>query len=386
MEYLKVKEFAEVVTGGTPSTDVKEYWENGTIPWIQSGSCKDKVINKADRYITDKGLKNSSAKLMPKDTVVIALTGATAGKIGLLNIETSANQSVTGILPNKKCTPLYLFYYLISIREKILSDCYGGAQKHISQGYVKDLLIPIPELTLQKKIVSKISKISEMIAIKNKQLIKFDKLVKSQFVEMFKGKNTPDYTKKIEELCSEMMIGPFGSALHKDEISTSGDVFVLGTDNAVENFFSKKEIRYIDNNKYQQLKKYTVKPDDIIISMMGTIGRTAVIPNDLEPAIISSHLCCLTPDKSKIYPDFLQKEFVLDDGVLYQIHSNKKGAIMSGLNLGIIKNITIHYPDLNKQKEFLNIVKQIDKQKFEFEKQLKKLEELQASLMQEYFG
>lgn len=296
------------------------------------------------------------------------------------------NQRVCKVIPNNNCNKDFIYFSLPFKLKKIESSTSFATVKHISKKQILEIEIPDYDLGVQNKIANKLNLIGNMINNKKQQIVKFDELVKSQFVEMFKGKNTPDYTKKIEELCSEMMIGPFGSALHKDEISTSGDVFVLGTDNAVENFFSKKEIRYIDNNKYQQLKKYTVKPDDIIISMMGTIGRTAVIPNDLEPAIISSHLCCLTPDKSKIYPDFLQKEFVLDDEVSYQIHSNKKGAIMSGLNLGIIKNITIHYPDLNKQKEFLNIVKQIDKQKFEFEKQLRKLEELQASLMQEYFG
>lgn len=183
MEYLKIKDFAEVVTGGTPSTNKNEYWENGTIPWIQSGSCRDDVVNNPDKYITELGLKSSSAKIMPKNTVIIALTGATTGKVGLLNIETSANQSVTGILPNKKCIPLYLFYYLISIRNKIISDCYGGAQKHISQGYVKELTIPIPEINEQEKFVNKVSVLTNLINIKQKQIRSFYELIKSQFVK-----------------------------------------------------------------------------------------------------------------------------------------------------------------------------------------------------------
>mgnify|MGYP000837204823 CR=1 FL=1 len=110
-EYTRIKigDLAEVITGGTPSTRKNEYWDNGTIPWLPSGECQDKEINSASKFITEEGMKNSVAKLMPKSTVVIALTGATTGKTGILNIEATANQSVTGIVPNNKFIPKYIF-------------------------------------------------------------------------------------------------------------------------------------------------------------------------------------------------------------------------------------------------------------------------------------
>ena len=85
-------------------------------------------------------------------------------------------------------------------------------------------------------------------------------------------------------------------------------------------------------------------------------------------------------------PYFLNCILILDDNISHQINMNKKGAIMSGLNLGIIKKLQIPNVPIEEQQKFLNIKNQIDKQKFEFENSLKKLEELQASLMQEYFG
>ena len=384
---MKLKKIAKVQGGYAFKSD--SFVSNET-PVIRIGNIvNNKVVIDNDITAPMSTIGDRKEFLIFKDDLLIAMSGATVGKVGIYSFDNPSmlNQRVGNIKCDEKYKK-YVFYLLQSpqFKKYVELSSIGCAQPNISNSQIENFEFKENSIDEIENIVRKLDNVSSLINIKKNEIEKSNVLVKSQFVEMFKGKNTPAYTKKIEELCSEMMIGPFGSALHKDEISTSGDVFVLGTDNVVENFFSKKEIRYIDNNKYQQLKKYTVKPDDIIISMMGTIGRTAIIPNDLEPAIISSHLCCLTPDKSKIYPDFLQKEFVLDDEVLYQIHSNKKGAIMSGLNLGIIKNITIHYPDLNKQKEFLNIVKQIDKQKFEFEKQLKKLEELKASLMQEYFG
>lgn len=137
---VKLGDVCQIVTGGTPSTSVSEYWENGTIPWLPSGMCQNTIIDRADTFITEAGLKNSAAKMMPVNTVVIALTGATTGKVGILKIEACANQSVTGILPSAEFDYEFLFYYLMYSRTKILEDSYGGAQKHISQGYVKKWL------------------------------------------------------------------------------------------------------------------------------------------------------------------------------------------------------------------------------------------------------
>ena len=137
MEYKTIEELTTVVTGGTPSTSKPEYWKNGNIPWLQSGCCQNCEVNRSEKYISKLGYDNSSAQMMPKNSVMVALTGATAGKIGYLNFEACGNQSITGIFPCNEINQRFLFYYLISQRNKILDDCVGGAQPHISQGYVK---------------------------------------------------------------------------------------------------------------------------------------------------------------------------------------------------------------------------------------------------------
>ncbi|MBQ3546165.1 MAG: restriction endonuclease subunit S, partial [Lachnospiraceae bacterium] len=185
MEYKKICEITSVVTGGTPSTSIKEYWEEGTIPWLQSGCCQNCDVYEADKLITQRGYDNSSTKLMPKDTVMIALTGATAGKVGYLNFEACGNQSITGILPCDVLNQRFLFYYLISKRTQILSDCVGGAQAHISQGYVKNIEVPLYSLEEQARIVELMDKVMSFIENGKEQLELLDELIKSRFVEMF---------------------------------------------------------------------------------------------------------------------------------------------------------------------------------------------------------
>ena len=181
-ETVRLGDVCRIVTGGTPSTTIKEYWENGTIPWLPSGACQNTVIDKADTFITQEGLDNSAAKMMPVNTVVIALTGATTGKVGILNLEACANQSVTGIIPNDSLFYKYIFYYLLFSRDKIISDSYGGAQKHISQGYVKGFEIAKPPLETQKRIATNLDKVTHTIDLCNAILDRLDLLVKSRSV------------------------------------------------------------------------------------------------------------------------------------------------------------------------------------------------------------
>ena len=204
VEYKKIEDVASVVTGGTPATGNFEYWDNGDIPWLQSGCCQNCDVNKAEKYITIKGLKNSNARIMPPNTVMIALTGATAGKIGYLNFEACGNQSITGILPNDELNQRYLYYYLLSKREMILADCIGGAQPHISQGYVKKLTVPIRPLNLQNKIVKILTGLTNCIANKNREIQILDLFVKARFVEMFgiPSNDTKGWgLKRLDECC-----------------------------------------------------------------------------------------------------------------------------------------------------------------------------------------
>ena len=192
-----------------------------------------------------------------------------------------------------------------------------------------------------------------------------DDLVKSQFVEVFGESKAYGSPTTVADVCINTMIGPFGSALHINETTEEGEIFVLGTDNAVDNVFNVYKKRYIDLKKYESLKKYTVKPKDIIVSMMGTIGRTAIIPDDFGTAIISSHLCCLTPDPEKVRTEFLNAILQLHDGVLKQINDQKKGTIMSGLNLKIINGLSFCLPRLDEQDRFISFLHQTDKSKYD---------------------
>ena len=180
----KLINVANIKSGGTPSTSIKEYW-NGNIPWINSGKLKDKIITEPSKYITKLGLEKSATKLFPKDTVVIALTGAITSKVGYLTFQSTTNQSITGILSNKNFISKYIFYALINEREQILSKKIGTAQHHVNQKIIEETFISFCPLNEQKKIVEKIEKLDSLMENYKKELEstrkKISKLINSIF-------------------------------------------------------------------------------------------------------------------------------------------------------------------------------------------------------------
>lgn len=260
----------------------------------------------------------------------------------------------------------YLLHYL-------KSDMMLSFIKEYATGSVRDNLkladlgkfpINLRPVEEQRQIAATLDKIDELIAKRRQQLDKLDELVKSRFIEMFVETDVvsewPYHT--IADVSNDMRTGPFGSALHHDEFVDSG-VFVLGIDNAVENKFSYSRMRYITEEKYQQLKRYTVHPGDVIITIMGTVGRSAVIPVDMPKAINTKHLACITPKAETIDAQFLSCAFQVHPDIRMQLQKQCKGAIMDGLNLTIIKGLSFHIPPISLQKQFVEFYEQTDKSK-----------------------
>lgn len=170
VEWAKLGNVCKTTSGGTPLKNKREYYENGTIPWLKSGEVDQGLIYQSEEMITEKGLKNSSAKIFPINTVLVAMYGATAGKVGLLKFEATTNQAICGILPNDKFMPQFLYMYLRTITDDMVKLSGGGAQPNISQTILKALEIPLPTLELQKQLVAEVEKEEEIIAT-NRQLI-----------------------------------------------------------------------------------------------------------------------------------------------------------------------------------------------------------------------
>lgn len=147
--------------GGTPLKSEKEFYEGGTIPWLMSGEVSQGNVTAATKFITSKGLENSSARMFPPNTVLVAMYGATAGAVGILRFEASTNQAVCGILPSDEFVPEFLFYVLLAKKRELVDQATGNAQPNISQIKIKNMRIPVIPRAEQDRIVSTLDDLSE---------------------------------------------------------------------------------------------------------------------------------------------------------------------------------------------------------------------------------
>lgn len=146
----KLKEIARTGSGGTPKSSVQEYYVNGTIPWINSGELNQPFIAKPKNFITKKGLENSNARIYPSNTILLAMYGATAGKVSLLQVEACTNQAICAIIPNESfIIPLYFKYKLDTLYNYLVGLSIGSARDNLSQVGISNLEISIPDLSIQ---------------------------------------------------------------------------------------------------------------------------------------------------------------------------------------------------------------------------------------------
>lgn len=165
----EVKKYGDCFTigaGGTPSKSQKEYWENGNIPWIGSNMCQNCIIKETDgRFITEEGLNHSSAKLLDVDTVLVALVGATIGKVALLKTKTSTNQNVAFIKVNESDDFIseYVYFHLMNQYSEFLL-IGNGDFKMANQAFIKSLSIMMPPLSLQQEFAKRVELIEQQKA------------------------------------------------------------------------------------------------------------------------------------------------------------------------------------------------------------------------------
>lgn len=153
---VKLGDALKTGAGGTPLKSKKEYYEGGNIKWLLSGAVCERDIHDSKTHISEDGLANSSAKIFPKDSVLVAMYGATAGQVGILRTEAATNQAVCGIYPSRDYLPEFLYYYLTNFKETLLLEVSGVAQPNLSQIKIKNIPLPLILLAEQQRIVAKL--------------------------------------------------------------------------------------------------------------------------------------------------------------------------------------------------------------------------------------
>lgn len=423
---VKLGEIGEIISGGTPSTIIPEYWE-GKIIWITPADLtgyKEKIILKGRKSITEVGLKNSSTRLMPKGSVLFS-SRAPIGYVAIAGNELCTNQGFKSIIPNKSISNNYLYYYLKASKQIVEKVASGTTFKEISLKVFSQIKIPLPPLPEQHLIVSKIEELfSELDKSVNelktaKQQLKtyrqsvlkwaFEgKLTNSEFrsesselamaaepqEKYSKQKNLSEGVVlslpkgwkwvKLGEVCNK--IGDIDHKMPKE--LPSGYPYISTKDFTDDLKISFDKAKYISKEDYINLSR-KIKPEkgDIIFPRYGTIGKNILV--DFEKEFLVSYSCAVVkPNYDLVLSKFVY-QYSLSPKVTEEIRKYTVETTQANIGIASIKGFVFPLPPLPEQKRIVDEIESrlslTDKMEESINEGLRQAEALRQSILKMAF-
>ncbi|WP_180183094.1 restriction endonuclease subunit S [Acinetobacter sp. YH01020] len=393
---VHLKWISTIYAGGTPSKNIESYWENGTVPWINSGAVNQTYILEPSTYITKTAYENSSAKWIPKKALVMALAGQgkTKGMVAQLGIDTTCNQSMGAIIPNDLSYARYLFWWITSNYQNIRNMAGGDLRDGLNLEHLGDMSCPLPNEDETQKIANfldhETSKIDSLIA-KQEKLIELLKEKRQAVIShaVTKGLNPDVNTKdsgvewlgqvpehwissRLKYYTNQIVDGAHFTPTY----SESGVPFLRVTD--IHNSqIDMDNIKYIPEHEHLDLIQ-RCKPEkgDLLLSKNGTIGIPKLVDWDWEFSIFVS--LCLIKFKKNLKAEFAEYFFKSYE-IQEQIFGLIKKSTVINLHLDKIENFWFSIPPLDEQ---IQIVEYLDNKINELNNLISKAESA-IQLMQE---
>jgi type I restriction enzyme, S subunit len=359
---------ANLYAGGTPSKAIEEYWENGSVPWINSGEVNQGLISEASTYITEAAYKNSSAKWIPKNALVMALAGQgkTKGMIAQLAIDATCNQSMAAIVPNDLQSSRYLFWWLCSNYQNIRNMAGGDLRDGLNLELLGDIGCPIPNKEEQKSIASfldyETAKIDTLIE-KQQRLIELLKekrqAVISRAVTKGLNPNAPMKDSGVEwlgEVPAHWEVATARRFLleHKQGYYSTEDYVDDGV--KLLRITDLRDLGEIDSSnsprvkRTDTLKSFLLRKGDVVFARTGGAGSFGVVPDQHEDLAYASYLIRFRFAHTYFSYPYLRFMFASDNFQL-AVKENIHGGVNQNLHAEDIKNTFIAVPPIEEQEQ-----------------------------------
>lgn len=384
--------------GATPLRSKSEYYKNGTIPWLKTGDLNNSYINSVTEFITLKAIEETSITIQPIGAILIAMYGATIGKLGILNIEATTNQACCACTVNEKINNKYLFYYLMAIKDEFVGKGVGGAQPNISKEKIVKTLISVPPIEEQKRIVEKLDELLPLIDSLEKGELKLNELMQ-KFPESMKasilqaaiqgrltnqlledGNASIEFEKHIQVHPMKYPDTPFeipynwifeklgnfvsvvtGTSYNSSDLDFDG-IRILRGGNLIDKTHSvqfQSDDIFISKDMFD-ITKQPKEKDIVIVASTGSktvIGKPAFVDQNLDNVQIGAFLRIIRPKYSK-YAEYLRLIFM---SKYYRNHitNTTQGTNINNISKKHIEDLLIPIPPLSEQKRIIEKVKQI---------------------------
>jgi type I restriction enzyme S subunit len=387
-EIKRLDEVCDILGGGTPSKANNKFYE-GNILWATVRDMKEDLIKDTEYKITEEAVKNSSANIIPKGNIVIA-TRVGLGKVCLIENDTAINQDLKGILPKKKSgvSVGYLFQWFKSISNLIIKEGTGATVQGVKLPFIKELLIPLPPLPEQQRIVSILDQafaaIDKAKANAEQNLKNAKELFESYLQGVFEKKGEGWAEKRLSEVCENITDGT-----HQTPTYFKDGFIFLSSRNVTSGKIDWENIKFIDDKQHNEMhSRVAPRINDILLAKNGTTGVGAIVDRDVVFDIYVSLALIRVLDE--VIPTFMLY-FINSPLAKKQFNKRLKGMGVPNLHLEEIREVVIPYPiSINQQK---SIVVRLDAlfaktKRLEaiYRQKLLNLEELKKSILQKAFN
>ncbi|WP_430999166.1 restriction endonuclease subunit S [Klebsiella quasipneumoniae] len=353
-------------SGGTPSRSHDEYY-NGNIPWFKTGDLGPKLITEASEYITDAGVKNSSAKYFPKGSVAIAMYGATIGKTSILGIDATTNQACAVGTPIEGITSsIFLYYFLLNEKNAFIKKGKGGAQPNISQAVLKEHPLCLPPYAEQKIIAEKLDTLLAQVDNTRARLEQIPQILKrfrqAALAAVVNGKsvNTNIDENTLTTLGNIAKNIKYGTSKKCSE--TQGSTAVLRIPNIGPGYIINSDLKYADFDQ-KELVTLTLKEGDLLLirsnGSVDLVGKVAVISENDTEYLYAGYLIRVRLDKERAAPKYIS--YCLQSPQLRQVIENiaRSTSGVNNINSKELASLEIPLPPLPEQHEIVRRVEQL---------------------------
>ena len=392
MEYRKVRiedVCNNICSGGTPKSNNNAYYENGNIPWLNTKEVNFNYIYNTEKRITNEGLINSAAKIIDENNVIVAMYGATAGRVAINKIKLSTNQACCNLKINESIANyIYVYYYLKMEYKKLADLANGGAQQNLNSLIIKNFEIYLPNLDIQNKIAKILFSLDKKIELNNKINDNLHELIKNEYDEKFIN-NKKNLTKKMSVLVEKTIGGDWGKELLNGNYN-SEVLCIRGADIPEMDSGNKGKApnRFILE---KNLKVKQLHGEEIIIEISGgsptqATGRCTYITHELEKSfekpIICTNFCrAIKLKENKYLPSFyMNLKYLYSKNIMFLYENGTTG--IKNLDLpSLLENEDINLVEDKIIIEFNELFYSINKKIIQNANENRILEQLRDTLL-----
>jgi len=373
----RVGDECQTTSGGTPARKVTAFYSGG-IPWVKSGELNDSTVTQCEETLTQEGLDGSAAKVFPTGTLLIALYGATVGKLGIQGMPSATNQAVCAIFPSERVFTPFLFYYLLFQRKHLIGRRTGGAQPNISQDVIRDLRLPLPSLREQQRIARLLEQADRLRRTRRYALELSNSFISAAFLELFgdRCRNGPF------DLLGDLVEITGGGTPSRDrpEFFQGRIPWLTSKDMRGDYIWDTEE--HITEAAIENSATNLVPAGSILV-----VVKSKVLMHRLPVAIAKVPMCHGQDIKSIQCSKALHHEFAR---FVLKHHEQRllniaRGANTEGLTLPMLEELPVPKVDWTHQQEFASLVERHERLRAVQREALRQAEHLFQSLLHRAF-